>query len=45
MATKDLATIFKALSLHVDDEKLKDWADEADEEGEYVIDDQSVYED
>ena len=45
MATKDLATIFKALSLHVDDEKLKDWADEADEEGEYVIDDQSVNED
>ena len=33
MATKDLATIFKALSLHVDDEKLKDWADEADEDG------------
>lgn len=32
VATKDLATIFKALSLHVDDEKLKDWADEADEE-------------
>ena len=33
MATKELASIFKALSLHVDDEKLKDWADEADEEG------------
>ena len=33
VATKELASIFKALSLHVDDEKLKDWADEADEEG------------
>lgn len=32
VATKELASIFKALACHVDDEKLKDWADEMDED-------------
>jgi calmodulin len=33
VSTKDLANVFKSLGLHVDDERLKEWADEADEEG------------
>lgn len=32
IATKDLDKVFKALALQVDDDKLKDWADEMDEE-------------
>ena len=32
--TKDLGAVFKSLGLQVQDEKLKFWADEADEEGE-----------
>lgn len=33
VATKDLDQLFKAMALHIDDEKLKDWADEMDEDG------------
>lgn len=33
VATKDLDQLFKAMALHVDDDKLKDWADEMDEDG------------
>ena len=33
VGTKDLDQLFKAMALHIDDEKLKDWADEMDEEG------------
>ena len=33
--TKDLGAVFKSLGLQVQDEKLKFWADEADEEGEF----------
>ncbi|XP_076446410.1 troponin C-like isoform X2 [Babylonia areolata] len=32
VATKDLGSVFKSLGLQVIDEKLKAWADEADEE-------------
>lgn len=32
VATKDLDQLFKAMALHIDDDKLKDWADEMDEE-------------
>jgi len=32
VSTKDLAQIFKSLALQADATKLKDWADEADEE-------------
>jgi len=31
--TKDLDQLFKAMALHIDDDKLKDWADEMDEDG------------
>ena len=37
VATKELASIFKALACHVDDEKLKDWADEMDEDGKLNV--------
>lgn len=33
MSTKDLGQVFKSLGLQVEDEKLKFWADEADEDG------------
>lgn len=33
VATKDLDQLFKAMALHIDDDKLKDWADEMDEDG------------
>ncbi|KAL8624251.1 hypothetical protein ACOMHN_027557 [Nucella lapillus] len=32
VATKDLGNVFKSLGLQVVDEKLKEWADEADED-------------
>ncbi|XP_052264502.1 troponin C-like isoform X3 [Dreissena polymorpha] len=32
VATKDLDQLFKAMALHVDDDKLKDWADEMDDD-------------
>jgi len=36
--TKNLDQLFKAMALHIDDEKLKDWADEMDEEAVGQID-------
>lgn len=44
VATKDLDQLFKALALHIDDEKLKDWADEMDEDGNNVANFISYYE-
>ena len=34
VSTKELASVFKGLGLQVEDGKLKEWADDADEEGE-----------
>lgn len=38
VATKDLDQLFKAMALHIDDEKLKDWADEMDEDATGLVD-------
>ncbi|XP_052790146.1 troponin C-like isoform X1 [Mya arenaria] len=38
VATKDLDQLFKAMALHIDDDKLKDWADEMDEDATGCID-------
>lgn len=37
VSTKELANVFKSLGLQVEDEKLKEWADEADEEASGFI--------
>jgi len=37
VSTKELEKVFKTLSLKVEDEKLKEWADEADEEATGAI--------
>ena len=37
VATKDLDQLFKAMALHVDDDKLKDWADEMDDDGKSAV--------
>jgi len=37
VSTKDLGQIFKSLGLQVDGQKLKDWADDADEEASGFI--------
>ena len=36
VSTKDLGSVFKSLGLTVDAQKLKDWSDEMDEDGESV---------
>ena len=33
VSTKELEKVFKSLALQVDDEKLKEWSDELDDEG------------
>lgn len=38
VATKDLDKLFKSLALHVEDNKLKDWADEMDEDATGQLD-------
>lgn len=37
VSTKDLGNIFKSLALQVGADKLKDWADEVDEDGIYYL--------
>lgn len=37
MSTKELEKVFKSLALQINDEQLKEWADEMDEEGMTLI--------
>lgn len=37
MSTKELEKVFKSLALQINDEQLKEWADEMDEEGMTLV--------
>ena len=37
VSTKELSKVFQSLALKVDQEKLKDWADEVDDDGEWLL--------